>query len=41
MYHLDLSNPHLTPDWLDADMAEQLRHSVESRMMLEAEQNRV
>jgi hypothetical protein len=31
----------MTPNWLDADMAEQLRHSVEARLLLEAEEQQV
>jgi hypothetical protein len=37
MFYLDLSPNRPTPNWLDADMAEQLRHSVEARQLLEAE----
>jgi hypothetical protein len=36
-----MSNPNITPVWLDTDMAEQLRHSVEARLMLEAEEQQV
>lgn len=37
VFYLDLSPNRPTPNWLDADMAEQLRHSVEARQLLEAE----
>ena len=38
---IDLSSPNFTPDWLEPDMAEQLRHSVEARLLLEAEYQQV
>ena len=40
-FYLDLSTSRATPDWLDAEMAEQLRHSVEARQLLEAEYEQV
>ncbi|BDA48126.1 probable DNA-directed RNA polymerase II subunit RPB1 [Coccomyxa sp. Obi] len=36
-FYLDLSMSRSTPDWLDPEMAEQLRHSVEARQLLEQE----
>lgn len=41
VFYLDLSTSRSTPDWLDPEMAEQLRHSVEARQLLEQEYEQV
>ncbi len=41
VFYLDLSMSRSTPDWLDSEMAEQLRHSVEARQLLEQEYEQV
>ena len=40
-FYLDLSMTRSTPEWLDPEMAEQLRHSVEARQLLEQEYEQV